>query len=178
MRTLHTFNTMSIPQLARARIISWAIPRSNSHLHLFYRSKSTMSAPRPSASLLLLSPTNQVLLLHRVNTSTSFPSAHVFPGGNLDAFHDGEIGSGAEQHVDGPAYRMAAVRECFEETGILLARPSSDGGGGDGGGLLEVEDGERDRARRRVHSREVKFGDWLETVGGVPDTGSCLSLPG
>jgi 8-oxo-dGTP pyrophosphatase MutT (NUDIX family) len=105
-----------------------------------------------------------VLLLHRVQTSTSFASAHVFPGGNLDAFHDGEIPppDAPERHQDGPAYRLGAVRETFEETGILLAKRN--------GELFNVPAGEeRDAARRRIHSNEVGFGDWVKSLGGVPD---------
>lgn len=132
-----------------------------------------MAVPRPSSSIVLLSPYNEVLLLQRVNTSTSFASAHVFPGGNVDAFHDGDVPDKDDpaRHQDGPQYRMAAVRECFEETGILLAR-RKDGESG----LLEVGSGERDEARRRIHGSQINFGDWLEKIGGVPDTGTSQPL--
>lgn len=130
--------------------------------------KKPPPSPRPSASILLLSPQNNTLLLHRVRTSTSFASAHVFPGGNLDAFHDGAVPAedDAARHEDGPAYRMAAVRECFEETGILLARRK-----GDESRLVHVDVAEREAARKRIHGNEVRFGDWVESLGGVPDTG-------
>ncbi|CAI4218467.1 unnamed protein product [Parascedosporium putredinis] len=110
-------------------------------------------------------PTNQILLLHRVRTSTSFASAHVFPGGNLDDLHDGAVASPqdpAARHADGPAYRLAAVRECFEESGILLAR-------GPHGRLVDVDPAVRDEGRRKVHRGEVKFGDWLKSVGATAD---------
>ncbi|WYZ44590.1 hypothetical protein EsH8_VII_001026 [Colletotrichum jinshuiense] len=126
--------------------------------------------PRPSASILLLSPTNQVLLLHRVKTSTSFASAHVFPGGNLDAFHDGEIPprDARERHEDGPAYRLGAIRECFEETGILLAtRKGSD----DTSTLINVSSADREAARKKVHGNQARFSEWVDSVGGVPDVG-------
>lgn len=68
--------------------------------------------PRPSASIILLSPTNQVLLLHRVKTSSAFPSAHVFPGGNLSDYHDVDVGGAGlpppgnpARHEDSLAYR-------------------------------------------------------------------------
>ncbi|KAI9172208.1 putative nudix hydrolase-like protein [Paramyrothecium foliicola] len=123
------------------------------------------SAPRPSSSIVLVSPTNEVLLLHRVQTSSSFASAHVFPGGNLDAFHDGDVPGPEDpaRHHDGPAYRLGAVRECFEETGILLAKRR--------GELFNVAAGdERDAARRRIHGNETRFVDWVRSLGGVPDT--------
>lgn len=114
---------------------------------------------------MLLSPTNEVLLLHRVKTSTSFASAHVFPGGNLDAFHDGDIPApGAhDRHVDGPAYRLGAIRECFEETGILLANKD--------GRLVDLPQQERDEARKKIHGSQIKFADWLKSIGAEPDLG-------
>ncbi|KAI1827206.1 hypothetical protein F4861DRAFT_536391 [Xylaria intraflava] len=127
--------------------------------------------PRPSASILLLSPTNQVLLLRRVKTSTSFASAHVFPGGNLSDFHDGAVPppDDANRHVDSPAYRTGAIRETFEESGILLARK-----GGRDGPLLNLPTAERDRARKAIYENEVGFSRWVESVGGVVDTDNLL----
>jgi 8-oxo-dGTP pyrophosphatase MutT (NUDIX family) len=114
-----------------------------------------------------------VLLLHRVKTSKSFAAAHVFPGGNLDAFHDGELPnlSTPEVHQDSAAYRLGAIRECFEETGILLARPkgSSSPDTTSATSLIDVSEAERETARRRVHDNEVRFGDWVDSVGGTPD---------
>lgn len=66
---------------------------------------------------------------------------------------------------------MAAVRECFEETGILLARRK-----GDESRLVHVDVAEREAARKRIHGNEVRFGDWVESVGGVPDTGMVYPL--
>ena len=129
---------------------------------------SLLQLTDPSASVLLLSPTNKVLLLHRVRTSSAFPSAHVFPGGNLSSFHEGPIPDvdSPSRHVDGDAYRLAAVRETFEESGILLARRRE----GDRGSLnmpSEVmEDG-----RKKVHSEQVKFQEWVASLDGTPDVG-------
>ncbi|CZT51961.1 related to NUDIX family hydrolase [Rhynchosporium secalis] len=127
-----------------------------------------VAEPRPSASILLISPTNEILLLHRVRTSSSFPSAHVFPGGNLSASQDGDIpgADDAERHVDGRAYRVGAIRECFEESGILLARKK------DGEGLLEVEEESRENGRKDVHANKVGFEDWVKEQGGVLDIDS------
>ncbi|KAN0093745.1 hypothetical protein V8E51_016929 [Hyaloscypha variabilis] len=132
--------------------------------------KKTVAEPRPSASILLISPTNEILLLHRVQTSSSFPSAHVFPGGNLSASQDGEIPSPSDEgrHRDGKAYRVGAIRECFEESGILLAK------GNGGTSLLEVEEAERERARKEIHAGKLKFGDWVKERGGVMDTDGLI----
>lgn len=125
---------------------------------------------RPSASILLVSPTNQVLLLHRVQTSSSFPSAHVFPGGNLSTFHDGSVPpvDKPEAHCDSNAYRLAAVRETFEESSILLARTSS------GNAFLHVPHELREAGRKEVHANKVRFAEWLRSVGGAPDLGTDL----
>lgn len=108
-----------------------------------------------------------------MQTSSSFASAHVFPGGNLSSFHDGELpalGSRA-MHDDGPAYRLAAVRETFEESGILLAKKA---GQGRGNWLLYVPDEVREKGRREVHAGRVRFTEWLNSVGGEPDVGMLV----
>jgi 8-oxo-dGTP pyrophosphatase MutT (NUDIX family) len=133
----------------------------------------TPVVPRPSSSVLLISPTNQILLLHRVKAASSFASAHVFPGGALSRTHDGEI-PGVEdkgRHEDGPAYRMAAVRETFEECGILLAKNKSTGKFGTGVG---VSDEEREEGRKAVHAGTTKFTDLLTKWDASPDLESLI----
>lgn len=116
--------------------------------------------------MILVSPANQILLLHRVSTSSSFASAHVFPGGNCDAFHDGEVipPEHPKRHVDSDLYRLAAIRETFEESGILLAKDKN-------GRLIEVEDKEREAGRTEVHDNKTPFPQWVQRHGGIPDTG-------
>jgi hypothetical protein len=61
---------------------------------------------------------------------------------------------------------LGAIRECFEESGILLARC------GDGSGaLLQVPEAERERARKEIHSGRLRFPDWVKSQGGIVDTG-------
>ncbi|KAI1338713.1 hypothetical protein F5Y15DRAFT_416482 [Xylariaceae sp. FL0016] len=129
------------------------------------------ATPRPSASILLLSPTNQVLLLQRVSTSSSFSSAHVFPGGNLSEFHDGKVPppDDVKRHEDSLPYRISAIRETFEESGILLARDGSHRGA-----LLNLPVIERDKARQSIYESKISFTDWLKTVGGVADTDNLI----
>ncbi|KAJ6171828.1 hypothetical protein N7470_000895 [Penicillium chermesinum] len=90
--------------------------------------KRQIAVPRPSSSVILVSPKNEILLLHRVQTSSSFASAHVFPGGNLSK-QDGPCPPPEDfkHHDDAPPYRRAAIRELFEESGILLAKNSKSG---------------------------------------------------
>ncbi|KAI9821149.1 MAG: hypothetical protein M1827_003883 [Pycnora praestabilis] len=128
--------------------------------------------PSPSSSIILISASNQVLLLHRVKNSTSFASAHVFPGGNLSASQDGNVPEidDPTRHQDGPSYRLAAIRECFEESGILLARESSHAARG----LLGIADEEREAGRKAVHQDQVKFQDWLRDRGAIADTENLI----
>lgn len=122
-------------------------------------------------SVLVISPTNQILLLHRVSKASSFASAHVFPGGALSKTHDGEIPAvdSPARHQDGPAYRLAAVRETFEESGILLAKSKKTGKL-----FTEISDAEREEGRRAVHAGTQKFTALLEKWGAEPDTDALI----
>ena len=128
----------------------------------------------PSASTILISPTNEILLLHRVQTSSAFPSAHVFPGGNLEP-SDGDLPSDPKdvnRHTDSLAYRTGAIRELFEETGILLARSSSSATS-----LLRLSRDTRRQGRKDVHSHKTTFKTWLSETSGpsaVLDTDRLL----
>lgn len=118
--------------------------------------------------MILISPTNEVLLLHRVKTSSSFPSAHVFPGGTISS-QDGDFPPAGhpDSHDDGPHYRRAAIRELFEESGILLAKNSETGE------MLKLDSAKREEGRHAIHMNETTFDHWLsgQDPAAVPDTG-------
>lgn len=73
--------------------------------------------PRPSATVLLIRGRDpwELILVHRPGGSDFAAGAYVFPGGTV---HADDMGWGDE-------IRVAAVREVFEEVGILLARRGS-----------------------------------------------------
>jgi recombination protein RecT len=85
-------------------------------------------APRPAATVLLLRDTPQGLevLMTRRSPSASFaPGAYVFPGGAIDEA-DAQAHDAAARRPRQSDLRLtqaiAAIRESFEELGILLAR--------------------------------------------------------
>lgn len=87
-------------------------------------------SPRPSATILLLRDEPLEVLMIRRHAEQVFASALVFPGGTLDP------GDGSDEWLpylvgaelfsaEDRALRIAAFRETFEESGILLARDES-----------------------------------------------------
>ncbi|MEE2764521.1 MBL fold metallo-hydrolase [Marinobacter sp.] len=90
---------------------------------------------RPAATLVLSRDTDdgvEVLLLQRTWDAVFLPGYFVFPGGAVDQQEakarahahgpeDAEISQTMSLDEGGADYMLAAVRECFEEAGILLA---------------------------------------------------------
>jgi recombination protein RecT len=87
----------------------------------------TVAATRPAATLLLLrdGPQGLEVLMTRRSSSASFaPGAYVFPGGGIDAADAASLGLCQRRpgQSDLLATRcVAAIRESFEELGMLLA---------------------------------------------------------
>jgi recombination protein RecT len=83
--------------------------------------------PRPAATVLLLRDRSGVeVLMTRRSTSASFaPGAYVFPGGGIDAADAAGHGIAARRPTQNDVrltQAIAAIRESFEELGVLLAR--------------------------------------------------------
>ncbi|CAK7236439.1 hypothetical protein SBRCBS47491_009637 [Sporothrix bragantina] len=142
----------------------------------------TPAIPAPSSSVVVISPKNEILLLHRRKTGT-FSSAHVFPGGNLSKFHEGSsipAVDSPERHIDGPSYRIAAIRETFEESGVLLARPAGSSASSsatsafEDRALFHVSEEVSKPARVDVANDKIRFEDWLSSAGGVPDNENLI----
>jgi 8-oxo-dGTP pyrophosphatase MutT (NUDIX family) len=97
--------------------------------------KKEASAPRPATTVLLLRPSQpgdaasplEVFMVVRHHQIDSFSGALVFPGGKLEEA-DGAPSlrarcGGADKIDDAELkFRVAGVREAFEECGVLLAR--------------------------------------------------------
>ncbi|HSC93872.1 MAG TPA: hypothetical protein VLC73_02785 [Burkholderiales bacterium] len=128
--------------------------------------------PLPAATVTLVrdAPRGpEVLMLQRSPDLAFMPGAHVFPGGALDAADDSPalhalcvgLDDAAASRVlglegGGLSYWIAAIREAFEEAGILLAYDAS-------GRIVSVNeaDAERYRPQRRAldegHAAFVDF---------------------
>jgi 8-oxo-dGTP pyrophosphatase MutT (NUDIX family) len=126
----------------------------------------------------------EVFLLRRTTVAVFSPGAHVFPGGALDPGDRDPVmlaRADGDRTEDLP-YRIAAIRETFEEAGLLLARPATSPE------LLRLDDpelsarfglhrkgmiaGEQpfvdicgDEDVRLVTDRLVPFGHWVTPVG-------------
>ena len=94
-----------------------------------------VTQPQPAATVILLrdaSPSPEVLMIERHSRSEFLPDMYVFPGGRVDeedhALADRITGIDPAALLPqfepdrAPAFFVAAIRETFEEAGILLAR--------------------------------------------------------
>jgi recombination protein RecT len=86
------------------------------------------AATRPAATVLLLRDTPQgleVLMTRRSMTASFAPGAYVFPGGGIDPADAAAHSVAARRPTQSDLHltqAIAAIRESFEELGILLAR--------------------------------------------------------
>jgi recombination protein RecT len=141
-------------------------PRSTKQLHP-YREPAAM---RRAATLMLVRDAIneagqselQVLMTRRSLTASFAPGAYVFPGGVCDP-QDSQVLGGRllpTQHHDSPeteALAVAAIREAFEELGVLLAH--------------DIED-----AQRAILDRSAPLFDQLAAIGGSLGTSHLVSF--
>ena len=86
------------------------------------------AAPRPAATVLLLRDGAgglEVLMTRRSATASFAPGAYVFPGGGIDAADADGHALATRRPTQGDLHltqAIAAIRESFEELGVLLAR--------------------------------------------------------
>lgn len=123
---------------------------------------SRASEPRPSATVALIREGENApqLLMLRRHAGSAFGDVYVFPGGVLDACDakvrdccgavDGAQASVCLGVADALDYYSAAIREVFEETGVLLAQ-----------GGTEAAETSRDGDRRRLISGELSWDCFL-----------------
>ncbi|KAF9227727.1 hypothetical protein BS17DRAFT_694123 [Gyrodon lividus] len=116
--------------------------------------KAPPTEPRPSASLVVINHRNEVLLVQRNPQARSFAGTYVFPGGNYDPKQDTSLA-------------MTAIRETFEESGLLIASfdRSNDSS-------IDIENASLDEGRRAVHEQKIDFQTFLRTHSLKPDLAS------
>lgn len=100
------------------------MPRPSQQLHP-HRDPAPL---RPAATVLLLRDTPQgieVLMTRRSMTASFAPGAYVFPGGGIDAADAAAHAQSTRRATQSDLHltqAIAAIRESFEELGVLLAR--------------------------------------------------------
>jgi 8-oxo-dGTP pyrophosphatase MutT (NUDIX family) len=129
------------------------------------------AVPRPATTVLLLRPSVpgegtsplEVFMVVRHHAIDAFSGALVFPGGKLeDADGDAKLRArcgGADKIADGELkFRIAGVREAFEECGVLLARKRGQRA------LIAAADlkGIEDRWRKKLAQDEASIIDLVE----------------
>jgi 8-oxo-dGTP pyrophosphatase MutT (NUDIX family) len=125
--------------------------------------------PRPAATIILIrdATAGMEVLLMRRHDKADFADAYVFPGGMVDPHDHLVVQQGLCEGLSqtqanrilgvddgGLAYFAAAIRECFEEGGVLLARDRSGRSV-----IFEGPQGTDDyaRIRRRLHAGEIQL---------------------
>jgi len=112
-------------------------------------------------------PAVEVCMLKRNLASEFVAGAYVFPGGSVDPADRGAAAEELCRGLDdarasellgvdegGLAFWVAALRECFEEAGVLLAQPRD---AADGSAVLDTTDPVV-RARFESHRRDINEG--------------------
>ncbi len=146
------------------------------------RPPATKATPIPSATVVLLREGRggpEALLMRRSRAMGFVPGAYVFPGGRVDA-DDGRDALvrywhrlapvcaasrlGLEPDGDPPAiaYYGAAIREAFEETGLLPATVAAKGAGA---GCAPPGEEALSEAREDLLGRGASFAAVLERLG-------------
>ncbi|HVJ12399.1 MAG TPA: NUDIX domain-containing protein, partial [Burkholderiales bacterium] len=138
--------------------------------------------PRPAATLILLRDGMEVLMLQRTQSAAFLGGAYVFPGGSLDpqdndmrrvlGITEAQANERLKLAAGAIAYYVAAIRECFEEAGILLACERS-------GKQISAT-----RAEGLMHWRQKPFREMLEAedlyipAGALAYFGHWVTAPG
>jgi len=154
-----------------------------------------MSAVRLAATVILARPPFELYLGRRSARSAFAPDAFVFPGGTIDAADaapqaqertlglddmrvDAEFRAAVSNELhssepaiagsDARALLVAALRELFEEAGVLFARTA----GGQPVDAAMLEEGGATEERARIRDARLAFGDFLAAHDWYADAGA------
>ena len=82
----------------------------------------------------------------------------MFPGGKVDQRQDGRLVGRVQDNLkDCAEYRRCAIRELFEETGILLAKLKDS----EQKELIEIEEEVREEGRKILRLDRMRFQEWI-----------------
>ena len=116
----------------------------------------TEAVARPAATILLLrdgAAGLEVFMVVRHHAIDFASGALVFPGGRVEGSDHAFAAAIGAAAIGAMAFRLAAIRETFEECGVLLARPQDDDALIDADRLRLVED----QHRARLNAGEIGF---------------------
>ncbi|MBO0719430.1 MAG: MBL fold metallo-hydrolase [Blastocatellia bacterium] len=122
--------------------------------------------PKDAAALILLRDAHdpRVFLVKRARTLAFMAGYYAFPGGQRDTA-DSDVpilnGNGSDNEM-----RVAAIRELFEESGVLLAQ-----------GVESLPPGKLSALRRELISEQTSFKDLLVREGLALDANLLLEAP-
>ncbi|ONK13039.1 NUDIX domain-containing protein [Streptomyces sp. MP131-18] len=146
----------------------WYPPEWPDRIRALARGELTPVPPRRAATVMLLRDgaegAVEVFLLRRRASMAFAAGAYAYPGGSVDP-RDGPDNEeeGGEGNADG-AVVAAAVRETFEEAGVLLAGPPP------GGLVADVTGADWEEDRAALAGGRLPFADFLNRRGLVVRT--------
>jgi 8-oxo-dGTP pyrophosphatase MutT (NUDIX family) len=136
-------------------------------------------APEPAATVVLMrdgAAGPEALLLRRQRSSGFVPGAWVFPGGRVDAADSApellrRVTGLPHAVVPGAPFWVAAIREVFEETGVLLARDADGTPAPDAGSDAGLE-----HWREALMGEEATLADVLANTGYTGDASDIVPI--
>ena len=132
---------------------------------------------RPAATVMIIAdrPQLEVLMLERHVRMVFAPGMWVFPGGAVDpgeadefeplcdGLNDAQASAILGMKSGGLAYWVAAIRENFEEAGLLLGRCASG---------VSIDQNQFNKPRQQLHHRQMGFLAIVRELGLILDTRS------
>ncbi|MEU7185355.1 NUDIX hydrolase [Streptomyces sp. NPDC045369] len=157
----------------------WYPPEWPARIRALAHGELTPAAPRRAATVLLLRDTDAggpaVHMLRRRTSMAFAGGAYAYPGGSVDPRDERPVawagpslaewarrlGFGADEEAAAQAVVCAAVRETFEEAGVLLAGTSA------GTVVADTTGDDWDADRAALVAHELSFADFLDRRGLV-----------
>src|SRR5262245_14346904 len=128
---------------------------------------STPVTPKDAAAMILLRDPDdpKVFWVKRGKTLAFMANYHAFPGGQRDA-DDAEVPILNAENLPDAVMRVTALREIFEETGVLMAR-----------GVESLSAERRAAMRDELHAGQASFKELLEREGLALDASLLIEAP-